>query len=106
MATGWRKDVDTEPAACWVKAVSHGARRATPNATGRKPRSKFHLLMECNVILPCKCSHKAQDQFHGFGNRVFNPDKTGENASCTVCGAQKGTGKVVVKAKPEAKNAS
>lgn len=41
------------------------------------------------MILRCTCQHETQDEFHGKGNRVFNPMKGGERARCTVCGATK-----------------
>ena len=40
------------------------------------------------MILPCNCSHAAQDTFHGKGKRVHNMTKT--TARCTVCGNEKG----------------
>lgn len=38
-------------------------------------------------ILPCICQHKAQDELHGKGNRVYN--KTTSQYRCTVCAALK-----------------
>lgn len=44
------------------------------------------------MIMPCKCKHKAQDELHGIGNRVWNwGTKIGTTGGwrCTVCGATK-----------------
>lgn len=43
------------------------------------------------VVMKCKCVHKAQDEFHGKGVRVFNSlakAKGGDQQlwRCTVCG--------------------
>lgn len=53
------------------------------------------------MILQCTCKHAGQDQLNGPGKRVFNPDKNGEHASCSVCGASKGTGQAKTVAKKE-----
>lgn len=39
-------------------------------------------------IKRCSCEHKAQDQIHGLGNRVHNPNGKGQY-KCTVCGKLK-----------------
>jgi len=40
-------------------------------------------------LMPCKCSHKAQDIMYGKGKRVHNYcDKDGR-WRCTVCGDDK-----------------
>lgn len=41
------------------------------------------------MIRTCSCKHKAQDELHGLGQRVYNvvPRKDGASeARCTVCG--------------------
>ena len=38
------------------------------------------------MILPCTCTHEAQDKIHGKGRRVWNVGKT--HRKCTVCGAK------------------
>lgn len=55
------------------------------------------------MILPCTCEHKAQDELHGKGMRVFNWAKNANNKQggyrCTVCGKVKSGEKPVVKIK-------
>jgi len=38
-------------------------------------------------VMGCDCKHPYQDQKHGAGMRVHNPDKDGY--TCTVCGRKK-----------------
>lgn len=41
-------------------------------------------------ITNCNCKHKAQDELHGKGSRVFNFMKGKEgHGRCTVCGSTK-----------------
>ena len=37
------------------------------------------------VVKKCSCKHTQQDKMYGKGFRVFNL-KTGDRATCTVCG--------------------
>lgn len=37
-------------------------------------------------ITECNCEHKAQDEFHGKGQRVHNYAPKAEEWRCTVCG--------------------
>lgn len=41
------------------------------------------------MIIPCSCTHKAQDALHGVGNRVMNPTRKGSEGAieyrCTAC---------------------
>jgi hypothetical protein len=43
-------------------------------------------------VASCVCDHKAQDAYHGKGNRVHNPCKSNESGKtgyrCTVCGRE------------------
>jgi hypothetical protein len=39
------------------------------------------------AVFNCTCTHKAQDEIHGKGRRVFNMGKVGY--TCTVCKAKK-----------------
>jgi len=45
------------------------------------------------MILPCTCTHKAQDELHGKNMRVHNWARSANNKSggyrCTVCGVIK-----------------
>lgn len=45
-------------------------------------------------IVKCNCNHKAQDELHGLGMRVFNLIPKGDKETqvkgrCTVCRAEK-----------------
>ncbi len=37
-------------------------------------------------VLPCTCSHRAQDEMYGKGKRVMNWAKKASGWRCTVCG--------------------
>ena len=39
------------------------------------------------MILPCNCTHKAQDELNGLQQRVHNRLKDSDKFRCTVCGA-------------------
>jgi hypothetical protein len=43
-------------------------------------------IMSKTAILSCNCKHGYQDRTYGVGKRVCNVGKTGDKASCTVCG--------------------
>jgi hypothetical protein len=51
------------------------------------------------MIAKCNCTHPAQDDIHGPGNRVFNPLKAGKSVvggyghRCTVCRSTRYTSK-------------
>ena len=39
------------------------------------------------MVLPCTCTHRAQDELHGHGQRVHNPlAKSPGSWRCSVCG--------------------
>ena len=42
-------------------------------------------------IMPCTCTHSAQDRLHGPGKRVHNSyEKVPAGWRCAVCGPEKG----------------
>ena len=55
------------------------------------------------MILPCQCTHSAQDYFHGKGRRVHNLCKHDTAARCTVCKKEVSLGKEQIKDAKEKK---
>ena len=66
----------------------------------------IHLVMENEMILPCTCEHKMQDEMYGHKMRVHNavPQPSAPDQwRCTICLTERGANRTEEKKKKSGK---